>query len=158
MSQAVLEAIRRRQQTPALNQASPEAAMANPVPQPMPPSEMTQASAPPEAQPVKAPKFEPQDRKDLIILALTEQLKNENKAEKQQADMTPPAPEAPTPAPMGGGMPNNMGGCGYKKNMGGGGAYSLSAGYDQPMPVNQMQDTYQKDYTGLNNYGKGSQV
>ncbi len=158
MSPAITEAFARRQQgaapTPALQQVTPDAPMANPVPQPMPQSEMTQASAPqgaPAGEAPKAPKFEPQDRTDLIVLGLIEQMKNDNKLQKEKTklDQAQPMPQAPQ-MPQGGGNP-------YMKPMGGG--FSLSPGFEQPMSTNQMQGNYQngmgKDYSGANNYGKG---
>lgn len=153
LSPAVQEAFARRQQgapTPAMGQVSPGAAMANPVPQPMPQSQLTQASAPqgaPTGEALKAPKFEPQDRTDLITLALIEQMKNDSKLEKEKTKMaeSQPSPQ-PSQPPVGGGSPI--------------GGFSLSPGFTQPMAVNQMQGNYQngmgKDYSGMNNYGKGT--
>ena len=136
---------------PALGQTSPTAPTASPVPAPapLPPS---QASAPTDAQAVKMPKFEPQNRKDLITLALVEQLKNENKLDKEKAQLgAQPSPEpaqasaAPQAAPSTGG--------------GGVQGFSLSPGFEQPMARNQMQGDYQAgNYSGLNNYGQGNQV
>lgn len=151
MSPAITEAYKRREQgnpQPIMNQTSSQAPMANPVPGPMPISDMTQASSPPDTKPVSQPKFQPQNQNDLIVMALTEQLKNNNKLEKQQSQI--PA----QPAPQGGGMtkiPNHM--------MPMGGGFSMSPGFEQPMPVSQMQGDYAnglgKDYSGLNGYGKG---
>lgn len=130
----------------ALTQVSPDAPMANPVPQPMNPSDMTQASAPSGTPaPTTPPKFEPQDRTDLITVALIEQMKNDNKLVKEQTKMAKAAPQ-PTPQPT----PQGGGGYGYQKPMGG-------PTWSQPMPVSQMQGGYGmgKDYSGMNNYGKG---
>lgn len=144
MSPEVQQAFARRQMgatpTPALNQMSPQAAGAPPVPPPMPQSEMTKASAPPQAP---AQKFQAKDRKDLIVMTLVEQLKNDNKLDKEQATMA-----QPSPMPMGGGYPPVSGG-----------GFSMSPGYEQPMPINQMQSDYGnglgRDYSGLSNYGRG---
>ena len=141
MSPAVQAAIQRRAGTaqPALSQMSPGAAQPNPVTQPVNPSEINQASAPPAAP---QQKFQPQDRRDLIVMSLTEQLKNDNKLEKEQIKMQG------TPAPTSSPAPQNSG-------MGTGGSFDLSSGFEQPMSPRQMQSNYpQKDYTGLNNYGQ----
>jgi len=155
-SQSVTDAIQRRQQggsSPALNQVSPGAAMANPLPQPIPQSQMTQASAPvgaPTPEAPRMPKFEPQDRQDLITVALIEQLKNDAKLVKEQGKAAagetqqPPTPQAPAqPAPMGGGA----------------GSFSLSPGFEQPMATSQMQSNYGSgmgsDYSGMSGYGSG---
>lgn len=99
MSPAVQQALQRRQQsTPMMDQTSPQAPMQDQAPQPMNPSEMTQAAAPSQAQgqpAQKQPKFEPQTQEDLIVQALIEQLKNNNKLKKEQAKMA-----------TGGGSPN----------------------------------------------------
>lgn len=152
LSPEILEAMRRRQMgapAPALNQTSPDAAMANQVQPPAPPSSINQASAPPSAAPVKTPKYQAQNSKEMIVQALIEQLKNDNKLEEQQGQMPPqPAPAAA----MGGGGAQYA----YQKPMGGGGSYSMSPGYAQPMPKMSMQSDYsQGNYTGLNNYGNG---
>ena len=146
MSRAVQQAMQRRSD-PALGQVSQGAAMANPVPQPSNPSDMTQASAPADSAAVEMPKFEPQNRKDLITLALIEQLKNDNKLDKEKMKMaTQPMPEpaqasvAPPAPPAEPSMP--------QQPMGG--------GIGQPMARNQMQSNYNSGaYSGLNNYGKG---
>jgi len=119
-----------------LSQVSPQAPMANPVPQPANPSSLNKASAPPTEQAPKMPKFEPQNRKDLIVSALVEQLKNENKLDKETADMgAQPVPQAQPAMPQGGGV-------------------SLSPGYQQPMARSQMQaDSGFGNYSGLNDYG-----
>lgn len=147
LSREVQIAMQRRQQgtpSPALGQVSPQAANAPQMPAPMPQGEMTGESAPPTSKPVQAPKFEAQDRKDLIVLSLIEQLKNDNKLDKEKSQIAPPAAPA-QPAPNAMGM--------------GGGSFSMSPGFEQPMPVSAMQSNYQngmgKDYSGLNNYGKG---
>lgn len=110
MSPAVQAALQRRMPPQGdqgqLDQTSPDARMANPSPQPTNPSDATRAITPPAAP---QPKFEPQNRKDLITMALIEQLKSDNKLE-QQGGQVPPAPtpqSQPMPA-MGGGYP--MGG------------------------------------------------
>ena len=145
LSQAVQEAMQRRQG--ALNQTSPQAPMANPVPQPATPSSLTQASAPTDTAPVEMPKFEPQNRKDLIVLSLIEQLKNDNKLDKEkmkmatqpmpepaQASVAPPPQATPPQAPQ--------------QPMGG--------GIGQPMARNQMQGNYLGgNFSGLNNYNQG---
>lgn len=162
LSPEILEAMKRRQMgapAPALNQTSPGAAMSQPLPPPMPQSEMTQASAPsgpPTGQPAQTPKFQAQDRKDLIVQALVEQLDNDNKLDKEKSKMATAQPSPMPEAPMGGGMPYA-----YQKPMGGGN-FSMSPGYEQPMPVNQMQGDYEsgmgKDYSGMNNYGQGDKM
>lgn len=157
MSPEVLQALQRRSgaPTPQLNQMTPGSAGAPDIPQPMPMSEMTQASAPPQSEPVQQSKFQASNQDDAIVLALIEKMKNNDKLKKEQTQMAPqpaPAPQAP-PSPMGGG------GQSYHQYNKGGGGFSLSSGYDQPMPVNQMQSNYNgglgKDYSGLSNYGKG---
>ena len=145
MSPEILEAMRRRQMgapAPALSQVSPGAAQSQPLPAPATPSSLNQASGVPQASPqAPAQKFQAQDRKDLIVQALVEQLGNENKLDKEKQKMA----EAQPSAPMGGGMPLT-------------GSFSVSPGYEQPMPVSQMQSNYDsgmgKDYSGLNNYGR----
>lgn len=142
----------------ALTQTSPGAAMANPTPAPMNPSDMTQASAPsgtPAPTAPALPKFEPQDRTDLITVALIEQMKNDNKLVKEQTKMAAapaPAPSPSQPAPT---MPPSQ----NMPPMGGGGVWSTGSTWNQPMPKNAMQGNYQsglgKDYSGMNNYGKG---
>ena len=149
LSQSVQQAIQRRQEPqPALSQVSPQAAMANPVPQPATPSSLNQASAPPAEQGPEMPKFEPQNRKDLITLALIEQLKNDNKLDKEKMKMaTQPQPEpaqasvAPPAAPK-------------PATPQGGGNSSLSPGFGQPMARMNMQDGGIGDYSGMNNYGR----
>ncbi len=150
MSPEVQQALQRRGLgTPIIGQVSPDAAMSNPVPQPMNPSEMTQASAPsgtPTPTAPTLPKFEPQDRTDLITVALIEQMKNDNKLVKEQKKMAQspqptPQPTVPTPmAPMGGG--------------------GFSTAWSQP--VASQQGNYQygmgKDYSGMSNYGRGKNV
>ena len=147
-----MQAIQRRQgPQPALGQVSNQARMANQVPQPANPSSLNKASAP-AGEPPKLSKFEPQNRKDLITLALVEALKSEDKLDKEKMKMATqpqpepaqssvaPAPQAPQGAPMGGGSP-----------------FSMSPGFSQPMPVNQMQGNYaggMGNYGGMNNYGK----
>jgi len=145
LSKEVQDAITRRSgPQPALNQVSPGAATAQ-LPQPTPQSQMTQASAPqgsPAGEVPKMPRFEPQDRQDLITVALIEQLKNDAKLIKEQGKMARGETQKP-PAPQ----PQ------------GGGGFSMSPGFTQPMPVNMMQGNYAggmgKDYGGANNYGKG---
>lgn len=151
LSPAVQEAFARRQQgapAPAMGQVSPGAAMANPVPQPLPQSQLTQASAP-QGAPTGAPatpKFEPTNAHELVVSALVEEMKNNTKLEKEKLKMAQVQP-APQPAPQ------------TLPPMGGGTPFSLSPGFTQPMAVNQMQGNYQngmgKDYSGMNNYGKG---
>lgn len=153
LAPAVQAALQRRgSSVPTLGQVSPGAAMANPVPQPMNPSEMTQASAPsgtPTPTAPTLPKFEPQDRTDLITVALIEQMKNDNKLVKEQTKMSQaapqPSPQPAAPAPM--------------PPMGGGG---FSAAWSQPMATSSMQGNYQygmgKDYSGMSNYGRGKNV
>jgi len=141
LSPAVQQAMQRRSGSPALSQVSPQAPMANPVPEPANPSSLNQTSAPPSEQAPKLPKFEPQNRKDLIVTALVEQLENENKLEKEQMKMAQqPAPEpAPMQAPVGGG------------------ATQLSPGFNQPMAKSSMQSDYGfGNYSGLTGYGNGN--
>lgn len=137
MAPAVQEAMQRRAGSPGgLNATSAQAPMANPMPQPSTPSSLGEAPSMgqgSQGSEPKAPKFEPQERKDLIVLALIEQLKNDNKLDKEKSQI-PAQPSQPSPA-----MPS----------MGGG---SLSPGF-QPMARSQMQGS--GDYTGLNNYGQG---
>jgi len=136
LSPEVQAAIQRRQGAqPALNQVSPGAASATGIPAPTSQSDMTQASAP-SGQAPSMPKFEPQDRIDLITVALVEQMKNDAKLEKEKGKVArgetqspPPAP-APAPAPQ---APQG-GGTGM---------------FNQPMPRSKMQG----DYTGLSGYG-----
>ena len=153
LSPEIQEAIKRRQggqaPTPALNQVSPGAANASQMPAPMPQAQMSSPGI--DSQPPKMPRLEPQDRIDLITVALVEQMKNDAKLEKEKGKMArgetqkppapaPQAPTAPQGAPMGGGSP-----------------FSMSPGFQQPMPVNQMQGNYaggMGNYGGMNNYGK----
>ena len=149
LSPELLEAQRRRSQgnpSPALNQMSPGAANASSLPQPATPSSLTQASAPGGEAPAM-PKFEPQNRKDLIVMSLIEQLKNDNKLDKEkmkmatqpmpepaQASVAPPPQATPPQAPQ--------------QPMGG--------GIGQPMARNQMQGNYLGgNFSGLNNYNQG---
>lgn len=139
--------------TGALTQTSPGAAMANPQPAPMDPAAMSQASAPTGTPaPTTPPKFEPQDRTDLITVALIEQMKNDNKLVKEQTKQAQASPQpapAPAPAPamppMGGGKPT---------------APTWTGGWSQPMATSQMQGGYGmgKDFTGMNNYGQPGRI
>lgn len=134
----------------ALTQVSPQAPMAQPVPQ-IDPSAMTQSSAPAgPPTPTTPPKFEPQDRTDLITMALIEQMKNDNKLVKEQTKMASaqPAPQAPPVAPI-------------NPPMGGGGpSWSNSWVQPSPMATSQKQGTYNygmgTDYSGMTNYGNGT--
>ena len=88
MSQEIMQAMQRRAMgagAPQLQQVSPQARAGQPIPQPVPQGEVNQAAAPQQARPQK---FQPQDRRDLIIMALIEQLKLDNKLESQGG--TPP--------------------------------------------------------------------
>jgi hypothetical protein len=164
MNPAVQQALARRgigsaaQGQGALTQVSPGAAMANPVPQPMNPSEMTQASAPqggPTPTAPQMPKFQPQDRTDLITLALIEKMKNDGKMAKEQTKMgATPAP-APSEAPA---APSTD--MSTPLPMGGGSATTFTSNWSQPsQSVSQQQSNYNygmgKDYSGMNNYGQG---
>lgn len=156
---------------PTIGQVSPQAAMQQQVMQPMNPSEINAASSPPNISPNQtSQKFQPADRKDLIVKALVEQLENENKADEQRAQLYAAM------QPMGGGsqymsqkIPKLMSE-GYPQKQAvaiassmqnNGGGYGLSPGYPQPMPISQMQPDYMggmgKDYSGVNNYGKNNQ-
>lgn len=128
----------------ALTQVSPQAPVQNPVSQPMSPSSLTQASAPqgtPAPTTPITPKFEPQDRTDLITLALIEQMKNDNKLVKEQTKMAQSPSPAPTPSPV------PMGG----------GSMNFPSGWSQPMATSQMQGDYNyglgKEYSSINSYG-----
>ena len=86
MSQEIMEAMKRREggqaPNPALNQAPPTVGLSQPMPAPTPAGDMTQASGPsgpPTPEAPTMPKFEPQDRQDLITVALIEQLKKRGK-------------------------------------------------------------------------------
>ena len=145
LSPEIQAAMQRRQgapSTPALNQVSAQAPTAQ-VPQPMPQSQMTKASAP-QGSSNAQPKFQPTNSHEMLVSALVEEMHNGTKLEKEKQKMSSqPAPAAP--APMGGG--SGMSG------------FRMSAGYDQPMSVSQMQSNYNsgmgQDYSGMNNYGKG---
>lgn len=165
LSPEIMQAMQRRQggeSSPALNQVSPGAPSAQ-LPPPVPQAGLTQASAPqgpPAGEAPAMPKFEAQNRKDLITLALIEQLKNDNKLDKEKAKMgQQPSPEpaqasvAPPPvAPA----PPQGGGNGMSMNYGMGGG-ELSPGFQQPMPVSAMQSDYGSgNYSGMNNYGQGT--
>lgn len=111
LSPEILAAMQRRSQgtpAPQLQQQSPGAPGAPDMAPPIPPSQLNAASAPPQSpqQPPQQPEFAPQTQSDMIVMALAEQLKNNNKAEKQQAQMAAPAPSA-QPMPQGGGMGGN---------------------------------------------------
>lgn len=138
MTPEVLDAIRRRSQTPQIQQVSPQARVANPVPPP--PQDLNKASSPPNAP---QPKFQPQTQDDLIVMALTEKLKNNDKLKKEETKMQ--IPQTPSPQAMGGGGMHTMpGGSMMPDNMMG----------SQPMPRTSMQSDYMGGgYTGLNNYG-----
>lgn len=87
ISPEIQQALERRGMTggtPALNQMSPGAATANPVPPPSAPSELNKASAPQGSAPSK---FQPQTQDDIIVGALIEQLKNNQKAKKEELAM-----------------------------------------------------------------------
>lgn len=165
MSRQVQQALGRRQDAGALNQMSPQAAQANPVPAPAPQSSLNKASAPADRPPQQTQKYQAQNQEDLIVEALIEQLNNIQEERKDRAKMPPMPPQGqPTPqvAPQGGAY-ENMGGCGYNKgggyqNMGG---FGYSSGFDQPAPVSVMQqqgDFYTGKYDSLNNYGQGSEL
>jgi len=89
MTPEVQEAIQRRAggaPTPQLAQTSAQAPMqGDPAMSPMPMSQMTASSTPPAGVP--ATKFEPKDKTDLVLMALTEFLKNDHKLQKQQMEM-----------------------------------------------------------------------
>jgi len=160
LSPEITQAMQRRQQgssTPAMQQVSPQATTSNPVPQPATSSSLNQDSAP-SAEAPTMPKFEPQNRKDLITMALIEQLKNDNKLDKEKMKMAvqpqpEPAQSSVAPPPQASLQQPTTGG------MGGGGqnsTFSLSPGFNQPMARNQMQGNYLSgNFSGLNNYGKG---
>lgn len=87
-SPAVSAALARRNTggpVPQLQQVSPQTPMASgQVPSPMPQSAMTKSSAMP-AQP-KAPsqKFQPNNQQDMLVMALTEQMKTNSKLESEK--------------------------------------------------------------------------
>lgn len=123
LSPEVQEAMKRRQQgsgSPQLGQVSPQARMSGDMAQPSPMSELTKASAPP----AKQPKFEPQDRKDIILQALIDQLDIENKSQEQQG----------------------MGGGGF--------SLSPGMEQPMSPAKMQGDYGVAKDYSGMNNYGK----
>jgi len=142
----VQQAIQRRQgPQPALNQVSQGASNAPKMPPPTTPSQISpapQASQPQQAQAPAKPKYEAQNQDDLIVMALIEKMKTNDKMKKEQITMSAqPAPQAGNSKPMGGSN------------------FSMSSGFEQPMSVNQMQGDYNfglgKDYSGVNNFGKG---
>ena len=151
LSREIQEAIKRRQagaSVAASQQVSPQAATIHELPQPAIESEMTKASVPKQTAPVQ--KFQPTNAHEAIVAALIEQLKNDNKLDKEkmkmatqpmpepaQASVAPPSQPTQTQAPQ-------------TPSMGGGG-FSLSPGIQQPMARNQMQG----NYSGLNNFGRG---
>jgi hypothetical protein len=108
LSSAVQQALQRRQAggaTPQLSQVSPQAPVDNPV-QPMNPSQMGQPSIPKAgSQATSDPESE------MIIKALIDTLKTNNKLKTQAATPAEPTPQLP----MGGGYYKDMGGGGNQK-------------------------------------------
>lgn len=141
MSPEVQQAIQRRQGSqPTLNQRSPQAAQISPVPAPQDPSK---ASSPQDAKP---PKYEAQNQDDLIVMALIEKTKNNDKFKKEQLEMNKqPAPQKPSSPPQAPTPP-----------MGGGG-FSLSPGFSMS-PMNKQSDYQGGRYSALDNYGKGQGI
>lgn len=87
MSAAVAEAMKRRVDDGMMSQTSPDARMQQNVPQPVPPTSMPIPAGQPVQVPNQPPKFTPQTSKDMLVMALIDQLKNENKAGEQSAAM-----------------------------------------------------------------------
>lgn len=107
MSPAVRAALARRSQgspTPALQQITPNAQAVNsPVaPNPIPQSSMDKSSTIPTQPKQPSQKYEAQNQSDMIVQALTEQLKGNNQLEKEKlkvaqgASIQPPAPAVPS--------------------------------------------------------------
>jgi len=90
LSPAVQEYMKRAGTTQA-QPVSPDARVANPTDQPLPPSQVDPAPAAPKQE------FQPATQDDLIIMSLTEQLGRNNKLEKEKMKMAAPqeAPAAP---------------------------------------------------------------
>ena len=91
MAQAVQDAMSRYGITSQAGGVSPDARVANPTDQPLPPSQVDPAPAAPKQE------FQPATQDDLIIMSLTEQLGRNNKLEKEKMKMAAPqeAPAAP---------------------------------------------------------------
>ncbi len=88
MSPAVSAALARRNTggaVPQLQQVSPSMPMASGTPpSPIPQSAMTKSSAMPSQPKAPSQKFEPQNQQDMLVMALTEQMKNNTKLEQQK--------------------------------------------------------------------------
>jgi len=148
--QALNAAIARRAQgdpSAQLNQQSQQVPGGQQMPPQMTPSAQGQASLP-QGQPPAQPKFQPQEREDLIVMALIEELKNSAKLKKEQAAMQQPQASQQPQAPQGGGNGMTMG---NRVN-------NFSTSMTQPwsqgtsMSTNQMQRDYPfSQYTGGGN-------
>lgn len=106
MTPAVRAALARRGMgapAPQLQQVTPNAPTPNaPVaPNPIPQSAMTKSSAMPTQPQQPSQKYQPQNQSDQIVLALTEQLKNNNQLEREKLKVAqgqsiqPPVPQVP---------------------------------------------------------------
>lgn len=106
LSPAVQAAISRRASgapVPQLSQVSGQTPMASgQPPQPMPQSAMDKKSSVPTQPKTPSQKYQPQNQSDQIVMALTEQLKNNNQLDKQKLKVAqgqsiqPPAPATPS--------------------------------------------------------------
>lgn len=106
MSPAVQAALQRRMTggpVPQLQQTSPSMPMASGTPpSPMPMSAMDKKSSIPVQPKQPSQKYQPQNQSDQIVMALTEQLKNNNQLERQKLKVAqgqsiqPPVPQVPS--------------------------------------------------------------
>lgn len=106
LSPAVQAAISRRASgapVPQLSQVSPAAPMASGTPpQPLPMSALDKTSKIPTQPKAPSQKYEAQNQSDMIVQALTEQLKGNNQLEKEKlkvsqgASIQPPPPATPS--------------------------------------------------------------
>lgn len=106
MSPAVQAALNRRATggpVPQLQQVSPSMPMASGTPpSPIPQSAMDKTSKIPTQPKQPSQKYQPQNQSDQIVMALTEQLKNNNSLEKEKLKVAQgqsiqsPAPQVPS--------------------------------------------------------------
>lgn len=108
-SAAVQSAISRRgsggQPAPQLASMSPGMPQASGMqPNPVPQSSMTKSSAMPTTPKAPSQKFQPANQQDMLVMALTEQMKSNSSLEKEKLKATqpamPPVPQFNQPAPQ----------------------------------------------------------